>query len=34
MQLIYASGELFWMTGVLLVGVVYAILAFVWGRNK
>lgn len=33
-NLIYGSGELGWMTGVIIVGVVYAVFAIVWGRNK
>lgn len=34
MDLIYSSGEIGWMTGVILVGIIYAIFALVWGKGK
>lgn len=34
MDLIYAAGEVYWMTGVLVVGIVYGIFAFVYSRGK
>lgn len=34
MELIYQSGEIAWMTGVLVVGVVYSIFAIIWGKDK
>lgn len=35
MDLIYASGEVYWMTGVIAVGVVYALFILAWGgKNK
>jgi len=33
-NLIYASGEIYWMTGVIAVGVVFAIFALVWSKDK
>ena len=33
-NLIYASGEIYWMTGVIAVGVVFAIFALVWSIDK
>lgn len=33
-NLIYASGEIYWMTGVLAVGVIFALFALVWGKNE
>ncbi len=32
-DLIYRSGEIYWMTGVIAVGVVYAIFALVWSKG-
>jgi hypothetical protein len=34
MNLIYAAGEIYWMSGVIAVGVVYAIFAAVWSGGK
>ncbi len=33
MGLIYQTGEIYWMTGVIAVGVVYALFALVWGKD-
>ena len=33
MNLIYATGEIYWMTGVIAVAVVYAIFAFAWSKG-
>lgn len=34
MELLYASGEIGWMTGVIIVGVIYAAFVFIWGKGK
>lgn len=34
MNLIYATGEIYWMTGVIAVGVIYALFAIVWSKNS
>lgn len=34
MELLYDLGELGWMTGVIIVGIVYAAFALVWGKGK
>lgn len=34
MDLIYGTGEIGWMTGVLIVGIVYSLFAIVWGKGK
>jgi len=33
-MLIYESGELSWMAGVVLVGIIYALFMFAWSRKK
>lgn len=33
MGLIYQTGEIYWMTGVIAVGVVYALFALAWGKD-
>jgi hypothetical protein len=33
MDLMYATGEMSWMTGVILVGVIYGVFALVWGKK-
>jgi len=34
MNLIYGSGELAWMTGVIIVGIIYSLFVVVWGKGK
>lgn len=34
MELLYKTGEIGWMTGVIIVGVVYSLFVFVWGKGK
>lgn len=34
MELIYGSGEIGWMTGVLIVGIIYSLFAMIWGKGK
>lgn len=34
MGLIYQTGEIYWMTGVIAVGVVYAIFALAWSKGQ
>lgn len=33
LKLIYAQGEIYWMTGVLLVGIIYGIFALMWAPH-
>lgn len=33
-NLIYGAGEIGWMTGVILVGVIYSLFAITWGKGK
>lgn len=33
MNLIYATGEVYWMTGVIAVALVYAVFAFAWSKD-
>jgi hypothetical protein len=32
--MIYAIGEVYWMTGVIAVGVIYAIFAIAWSKES
>lgn len=34
MELLYGAGEIGWMTGVIIVGVIYAAFALIWGKGK
>lgn len=33
MNLIYATGEIYWMTGVIIVALVYAGFAIAWSKG-
>lgn len=33
MQLLYQPGEIYWMTGVIALGIAYLVFALVWGSN-
>jgi len=33
MNLMYAGGEMVWMTGVIIVGLIYATFAVVWSKK-
>jgi|GEM_PF-3372949 len=33
MNLMYAGGEMVWMTGVIIVGLIYAAFAVVWSKK-
>ncbi len=31
--MIFSTGEIYWMTGVIAVGVVYLLFAIAWGKD-
>lgn len=33
MQLLYGAGEIYWMTGVIAVGVAYLVFALLWEKG-
>lgn len=34
MNLIYGTGEIYWMIGVIIVGLIYGLFALVWKKDK
>jgi len=34
MNLIYKTGEIYWLTGVILVAIIYSLFALIWGKGK